>query len=278
MTTFLLGLLHAALAAPRPGPRALDAGTTVRVDEVGKKDAFWRFRAEIEGLICVVEEPGLVRHRGRWYAGAVACSDGQEYYFYQVVVTAGDFAMPTHTPPPEPPALDLVAEPRPPPARPDPPSPWPVGALVRIRAVSPIDATSEGKVVGQRCEVVEAPLLETSAGWLSGSLRCEGAEPRFYYQVAVDALPAGTSLDGRLRGAEIPAGRAVRVVEVSALDLHWRDRARLVGTTCTVLAAPLAATGESWYAGRLLCGDQEWQLFQVAVAEPDPVTPSPRRR
>ena len=70
----------------------------------------------------------------------------------------------------------------------------------------------------------------------------------------------------RSRGASVPAGRTVRVEEISSLDRHWRDRERLTGQTCTVLVGPLEPTGDGWYAGRLLCGKDEWQLYQVAVS------------
>ena len=56
---------------------------------------------------------------------------------------------------------------------------------------------------------------------------------------------AAVAKDDRLRGDSVPAGRKVRILEVSAVDLLWRDRARLVGATCTVQADQ---AGDAYYA------------------------------
>lgn len=248
-------LFAAAIAAPR----GLDPGTQVRVDAVGRKDAFWRFRSEIEGLICVVGEPGLVRRRGAWWSGPVGCNDGQEYYFFQVRVTPGEFGNTPRAslPEPEPPVTELVS---PPPA--PPPSRYPAGVRVRIRAVSEADTSDTAKgLVGSTCRVVE-PLAPSGESWWSGSLEC-GGTTQYFYQVAVDPVDSP-----RLRGEPVPAGTRVTVEDLSPLDRYWPDRARLVGRTCSVLTAPLLPTGEDWYAGRLLCGSDEWQLYQVAVSTP----------
>jgi hypothetical protein len=302
-------LVEAAAAA---SPEVIPAGTQVRIEAVSRRDAFWRFRDEIVGMICVVGEPGLERHRRKWHAGLVTCAGAEEYYFYEVEVTPGDYGvdlaslLATAAVEPEPPEEDPTPPvPAPAPARPASPAPpsawssdWPVGATGKIRAVSPADETYNRKpsVVGWVCTVVDEPLARSGEGWLSGSLRCDGKD-WFFFQVALDptsavpepapiaaASPAPASAppalatgagpssvarkaDGRLTGTPIPAGRIVRVVDISSSDLYFSDRRAWTGKVCTVAEAPLLPTGEGWYAGRLFCGEgAQRQFYQVAVA------------
>lgn len=268
----ILPLLTVALAA---NPRVLPTGTTVKITDVARKDAFWRFRSDLVGDLCVVGDPGLVRHHGKWYGGALTCSDGTPYYFYQVAVEVGDYeiTLPEPTVEPEPPddgPLDLGALFATPSAE-DPPE-WPVGRKVRIRAISSSDATYERKpsLVGTECTVADAPLQSSGGDWLSGSLTCADKGSWFFFQVAVDGLDAPKptrKADGRLSEPSISAGRRVRVVDVANVDMLARDRERLVGLSCTVAEGPLLATGDGYYAGRLFCGEgQEYQFYQVAVA------------
>lgn len=301
-----LALLGMAVAEAA-GPRVIPAGTAVQIVEISPKDAFWRFRGELLGSECVVGETALVRRKGRWYGGELACDDGQPYYFYQVRVFVGSYGGGvgwTTGPEPAPPELaldpdDLAMVGTPDkrdgdgvvvagasPARETPApvveaaSEWAVGAPVRIRAVSAADATSTRAppVAGMACTVQE-PLTRTGDAWVSGTLRCAGADT-FFYQVALDAYPtagaaagsvpagrAGRKADGRLTGEVLPAGRMVRIVDVAAQDANHADRARLVGTTCTVTEAALMPSGDGWYAGRLFCGEMGARaVSRVAVA------------
>lgn len=268
----ILPLLTVALAA---NPRTLPTGTTVKITDVARKDAFWRFRAELIGDLCVVGDPGLVRHHGKWYGGAVTCSDGTPYYFYQVAVEVGDYDITLPAPisdptPPEEGPLDLGAL-FPTPSAEDPPE-WPVGRKVRIRAISTSDATYERKpsLVGLECAVADAPLQSSGGEWFSGSLTCGDQGSWFFFQVGVDPLDAPKptrKADGRLTEASVSAGRRVRIVDVATVDMLSTERKQLTGLSCTVAEAPLISTGDGWYAGRLFCGEgQEYQFYQVSVA------------
>ncbi|MFN7143935.1 MAG: hypothetical protein ACK4YP_09180, partial [Myxococcota bacterium] len=219
-----LALLGLAVAEAAERPPMLPAGTVVAVTKVSRRDAFWRFRDELVGQECVVGEPGLARHRGRWYGGELACADGQPYYFFQVDVEVRSFAppalvgagpeldadalfappSPAAAPPPVVPEAKVggvvVAGAAPARATPAPvvetASEWAVGAPVRIRGVSPADASSTRtpSVVGLPC-LVQEPLTRTGDGWVAGTLRCAGADT-FFYQVALDAMPVAGAASG----------------------------------------------------------------------------------
>ena len=136
----ILAWLSAAIAAPR----ILDPGTQVRVDEVGRKDAFWRFRGDIEGLVCIVGESGMVRRPGKWWSGALGCNDGQEYFFFQVRVTPGDFGSTIRPALPEPAPPETDPEPAPPPV--PLPSPFPSGTRIRLRGLGAADKIGRAHV------------------------------------------------------------------------------------------------------------------------------------
>jgi hypothetical protein len=284
-------------AAAKDEPELIATGTTVRINGVGRKDAFWRFRDDLVGQVCVVGDPGLVRQsrgpfRDAYYSGALACPDDQGLYFYQVEIergvfsdmvggtighTLGDLGLeaPEAPPPAVPAGPELAVEDA------SPPSAWPVGARVRIRDLSVADANASRRaaLVGQRCTVVEEALAPTGGAWVSGALRCDDGVDYFFFQVALDPggdAPATASgaartpsrkADGRLQGEPVPAGRMVRIVDVAPADRHHADRASLVGKTCSVIEGPLVPSVDSFYAGRLFCeGGASWQLYQVAVA------------
>lgn len=277
-------------------PAFVATGTSVRIVAVGRKDAFWRFREDLVGQVCIVGDPGLVQQSGGlrrnpYYSGALACPDDQELYFYQVKVepgidggvvshvighTLGDLPFPVpEAPAPGPAGPELAVENV---------TPWPVGTRVRIRDLSAADAnvSRRASLLGQRCTVTDAPLAPTGDAWLSGALLCDDGLDYFFFQVALEpadgiapsVAASGASgdgpsrkADGRLQGEAVPAGRMVRVVDVGPADRHHADRASLVGRTCAVLEGPLVPSVGSFYAGRLFCeGGTSWQLYQVAVA------------
>ncbi len=281
--------LFAYSAEAARGARVIPAGEAVRIESISKKDMFWRYRDELVGQVCLVGEPGLVRHRGKWYGGEITCADGFELFFFQVEVSRGDFGDAvlalTKRPPiaeRDPAVPDAGAGAAPPPDGPftgfGPTAPvaadWPVGARGRITAVSPADATHtrRASLLGRTCEVRDAPLSESGDAWLAGLVRCDG-EDLFFFQVALDPVASaaaegpGRKADGRLLSATLPVGERVRIVALAATDLYYTERDALIGQACFVAATPLVASGDGWYSGRLACGTApERQFHQVAVA------------
>lgn len=266
----LLALLAPALAA-----EPLPPGAPVRIVELGRKDAFWRFRDEIAGLRCRVEEPGLFPNGRRWLGGPVLCEDGQVYYFYQV---AAELLPPTTALRiPSPPAPEVAAglageggliAPR------VAQTAWPPGTRVRVDELSSTDShyPDRSHLVGRVCVVTDDPLIEDPEGWVGGQLRCDPGGDLFFYQARVSRLTTPAS-----PGAAWPAGRTLKVREVALTDAHYARRGEVEGRVCTVVEDALAATGEGLWAGRLFCEDgRSWQFFKVAVdaAAPPPV-PTP---
>lgn len=268
----LLALLAPALAAAPVPP-----GAPVRIAEVGRKDAFWRFRDEIAGLRCRVEEPGLFPNGRRWVGGPVRCEDGQVYYFYQVEAELLPPTTALRIPEPAGPAVDVTAEvaaelaPATPRA---PPPAWPPGTRVRLDELSPADShyADRATLLGRACVVVDDALVEDPQGWIGGQLRCDPGGDRFFYQARVTRLGAPALPD-----AAWPAGRTVKVREVAPTDAHYARRGEVAGRVCTVVEDALAPTGEGWWAGRLFCDDgRAWQFFKVAVdAASPPLVPTP---
>lgn len=196
---------HAAAREPIP------AESGIRVVNVGRKDAFWRMKDVVVGLVCVVEDPGLVPQGRRWWAGAARCSDGLPYFFFQVdvepvspdVVAAAFEGRPRHAPvlsttepvAPEELAPDTIsgaaASPGATPPAPGadlPPDAWLPGTRVRVVAIAPRDQYAGRKdLLGATCEVAEDPLVPAEERWRTGAVLC-GEEELYFYKATFEAV------------------------------------------------------------------------------------------
>ncbi|MFZ5477014.1 MAG: hypothetical protein ACOZNI_09595 [Myxococcota bacterium] len=277
----MIALVGAALAQD-----FVASGSAVRIAGVGRKDAFWRYRDDLVGLFCTVDEPGLYPSKRKWLGGSLTCEDGGQYYFYQVQVEYADW-----TPPADgygvlgviggveggmEGGLGLGGGG----AYVDPYAPapsWPVGARVKLTDVSPADAhyPNRASIVGKACAVLEGPLAESGEGWWTGGVKCDDGTDFYFYQVAVTAgdaaAPAGISAAGTAvsPAGGVAAGKMVKITDVAAADALAGERAKLVGRTCSVVEAALVPSGDGLYAGRLFCDDgKSYQFFKVGVTVP----------
>lgn len=277
LPTFVAALLGATPLFAAAGE--VSAGTYVQLTSVHRRDAFFPDRKSLVGLVCVVNEPGLVENKAGLYGGPTTCSDGQEYYWYLAgfeMVTPDVAAMfglaPTA-------AGSGTAE----------SIPYGVGTRVRIRAVSSADAYAEqsAALAGKTCAVKDAPLSATGEGWWAGSLVCDDASEHYFFQVAVDAADgtapvAGASASTAVTsGTSAPAsgvaaGKLVRIDAIDAGDAFFGARASLIGKRCTVMESALVPSGGGSHAGRLFCEDgKNYQFFKVGVSPVEDAGVSP---
>ncbi|MDP2315977.1 MAG: hypothetical protein Q8P41_23980 [Pseudomonadota bacterium] len=208
LAPLLLAVLLAA-AAPvafaKEGPAAvIPTGTAVRIEGIGRKDAFWRFREELVGQVCAVGEPGLVHQKREFYSGALECPGEESLYFYQVEVEQGDYgaildelvrALPAAAPAleraePMGPELEVDAPPAVPSRKADgrlQGAAVPAGQLVRIVDLAPADRyhADRAALIGLTCNVIEGPLVPSGDAWFAGRLFCGDGKDWQLYQVAV---------------------------------------------------------------------------------------------
>ncbi|MDP2310382.1 MAG: hypothetical protein Q8P18_30475 [Pseudomonadota bacterium] len=257
-----------ALAGAAFAQDSIPAGSVVRVKAVGKADAFFKQRKGIVGLVCGVEDPGLDPQSKKFYGGSMTCGEAGNFYFYQVAVELGDFGLDFETLTGR--TLEASREPT-------LDSPWPVGARVRVRDVSADDSYHKDRagIIGLDCTVKDSALSDAGEGWFSGQVQCDNGTGYYFYQVGVDApgtvsaaVPTG-ALPAAAAESPFPAGKMVKVLDIGAADALYPTRTALVGRTCSVVEAPLVATGEGFYAGRLFCDDgKSYQGFMLKVGAP----------
>lgn len=274
-----------ALSAPAHAQQAVPAGSVVRIGAVGKEDAFFKQRKGIVGLVCGVEDPGLdlqsAKGRKVWYGGSMTCGEAGNYYFYQVAVEVGDFGWDFES---------LTGRTLEASRLPTEETPWPVGTRLRVREVSADDSYHKDRagIIGQTCTVRDNALSSAGENWFSGQVQCDNGIEYYFYQVSVEAPGAVTSpplatpplatpdastgvptATTAAAASPYPAGKMVKVVDVGAVDALYATRTTLIGRTCSVIEAPLVATGEGFYAGRLFCDDgKSYQGFMLKVAAP----------
>ncbi len=63
----------------------------------------------------------------------------------------------------------------------------------------------------------------------------------------------------------LAVGASVKVLDVDAADIYYKDKATLVGQTCTVGSAPAVADADSWYTGEFLCNGAKYYFYRVKV-------------
>jgi hypothetical protein len=169
----------------------------------------------------------------------------------------------------------------------------PAGSVVRVGAVGKEDAFFKQRkgIVGLVCGVEDPGLdLQSAKGkkvWYGGSMTCGDAGNYYFYQVAVEVGDFGSdfeSLTGRtLEASRLPTeetpwpvGTRVRVREVSVDDSYFKDRAGIIGQTCTVADNALSSAGESWFSGQVKCDNGiDYYFYQVSVEVPGAVTAPP---
>lgn len=159
----LPGDLRPSTCSGATTPPPLDAGTRVRIVEVHPEDAYYDDRAKLEGVICTAGGDPNPAPDG-WVGGPFRCDNGQEPYFYRVMVERlGDA-------PATPPTAQEQQE----------------GDRWRIVDVHKDDGYygSRERMIGLVC-TIESPNVHGD-GTVGGQFRCNnGQEPYFYKAMVV---------------------------------------------------------------------------------------------
>jgi hypothetical protein len=160
-------------------------GSRVRIRAVSAADAYAEQSATLAGKTCSVKDAPLTPTGEDWWAGALACDGGSEYYFFQVAVDAADGAAPSA---PAPTGGTTAAAGAPAGVGP--------GKLVRIESIDAADAFYGARdgLVGKRCTVMEAALVSSGGGSHAGRLFCEDGKNYQFFKVGVTPVQdAGVS-------------------------------------------------------------------------------------
>ena len=161
-----------AAAEPAPSPTRygakIAAGSRLTITEVAANDAYYGDRAAIEGLSCVVSTD-LKESTPGYYGGEVRCSDGADYYFYDVAVSV------TSSPPSAGRYGPVIA----------------AGTAFTIVEVHADDAYYQARtaVEGLSCVASEDLEEKKHAGFYAGEVRCDDGKDYYFYKVSVNLSP-----------------------------------------------------------------------------------------
>jgi hypothetical protein len=227
-----------AMAAPF-GP-----GTRVRLDEIGPDDGFYAHREALAGVMCR-SETALQPSVGDWFAGKVACDNGNSYSFYELKFTVASA-----------PATNA-------------PDHLPGGSTVLVRGISMQDAykAQEATYVGARCTTTTP--IDKVDGWFSAVLACDNGERPNFYQVALEVVGVGTGGETVLgkpgiQGKKLKNGTPVRIVGLHRADPVSAQFSQYDGLECRV-RRKLTSMDDGWWAGTLRCGDADTTFVAVGV-------------
>jgi len=246
-----------------PPREEVPEGTTLRIWDISREDAWYPHRARLVDTECRVG-PGVLRPNGEvWFDGQVTCADGLTYVFYQFTFELHPMAgLADGSCPAGAYAGDVL----------------PNGSKVRILGLSDQDAFFDVRdsVIGLEGTVDGDLHPQRGIGdcWFGGGFVATNGDDYYFYEVAValDSLaPAiGVGLPpecapGVFTGPGIEDGRRVKIVDIHPDDAYFDTRYSLIGVAGTV-SGDLHNNGGCWYGGGFVADDgTDFYFYRASV-------------
>jgi len=145
------------------------------------------------------------------------------------------------------------------------------GTRVRVVAISPGDAyyPQRDAVVGKTGRVDRMdPSGSNTDCWFGGQFHGDDGVDRYFYQVALQMLPASGSAcpAGAYTGAAITSGTRVRILTVSAEDAYSKNRYTVEGKVGKVDGTWKKSGSPCWYTGQFYGDDgTSFYFYQASV-------------